>query len=120
MPDENGNLLPGEEGYVVTEPTTPEVPLEVEETPQIITPETPQEPGQQPDPPKGVTDQDFKAHNEDANTFPIHAEQTVEKAGRPAGFNPFYHGDHVPHDGNPLLQHLDSETYEKNKNRENR
>lgn len=62
-----------------------------------------------------VTDSDYVDQ-----TGTEHAEQVVEKAGRPAGFNEFYHGDHLAKPENDLIYHMPADEYDANKNKENR
>lgn len=128
--DENGNLQPGDDGYVapVIPPAQQDPPNTESGNPQaaINDPEythAPNPGGGLPPEDHPVTDSDFVAHPEsgiDDTVMQEHAEQTVEKAGRPAGFNEFYAGSHIVNPDNPLMYHLPSPDYEINKNKENR
>lgn len=96
----------------------PDIQVDPKEDP--VMPET-QEGGPAPGFPATVNDEDFKtATQTEPGEGVLHAEQTVDKAGRPAGFNQFYHGDAVPREGQDLLQFADATEMEKNKFRENR
>src|ERR1700761_910879 len=82
-----------------------------------VAPEVPpsQEPGPNPKPPESVTTADFTANSTGGpQSDEIKAEQTVDKAGRPAGFNPFYHGDSVVHEENPMANFMPSGDVEAN------
>lgn len=134
MPDEQGNLLPGDEGHVPVEtgidtpPAQQDAPDTETDNPQamINNPET----AHQPNPGEGnppelhpITNEDFVAHPEsgiDANMMQEKAEQTVDKAGRPAGFNEFYAGSHMVNPDNENLYHIPSGDFELNANKENR
>lgn len=107
MPDENGNLLPGEEGYVAPE-----------EQPKEELQPTPEEPQREPQ--EQTEDDTIKGEpvvlGNETEPFTDHAE-TID--GHHAGHNPFYHGSAEVNPNNPLATVSDKD-WAADVNRENR